>query len=166
MDSIDNILLESINPESYDLSYTCLLIPCLASRHLQGNLAECLSQWMKQICTSHKWWLEFLTVDANYFQWGLRVVPSTQTSQFMQVIRQKTSEMILSAFENIRNESSVNDFWAPGYLVVLGSRPHPKEMIEQYVRMSRRQQEAFPIQSLESTSEPDGFRLSAGRPGQ
>jgi REP element-mobilizing transposase RayT len=147
LDSIDNILLENINPESYDLSYTCLLIPYLASHHLQGALAERLPQWMKQICTSHNWWLEFLIVDADYFQWGLRVGPSVQTSQFMQVIRQKTSELILIAFENFRNKISANDFWAPGYLVVLGSRPQLKEMVKQYIRMSRRKQE-FPSPDL------------------
>jgi REP element-mobilizing transposase RayT len=136
--SIDNILLENINPESYDLSYTCLLIPCLPTCHLQGDLAERLPQWMKQICTPHNWWLEFLTVDADYFQWGLRVDPSIQASQFMQVIRQKTSELILSSFENIRNEISADGFWAPGYLVVLGIRPHSKEMAKQYIRMIRR----------------------------
>jgi len=145
LDPIDDILLEYINPESYDLSYTCLLIPRLPSHHLQGDLAECLPPWMQQICTPYKWWLEFVAVDEDYFQWSLRVIPSTQTDQFMQVIRQKTSELILSAFEHIRNESSVNDFWAPGYLVVSGSRPFSKEMIGKYISLSRRQQEFLPV---------------------
>ena len=64
-----------------------------------------------------------------------------QTSQFMQVIRQRTSELILSTFEHTRNEVSVNGFWAPGYLVVLGSRPQSQEMAKQYIRMLRRRQE-------------------------
>jgi REP element-mobilizing transposase RayT len=110
--------------------------------------------------------LEFLTVDADYFQWGLRVVPSTQTSQFMQVIRQNASEMILSAFEHIRNENSGNDFWTPGHLVVLGSRARPEQMIKQYIRMSRRQQKFLPVRSLESASGSDEFRLSTGQPDQ
>jgi hypothetical protein len=57
----------------------------------------------------------------------------------MQKIRNGTSELILSTFEQIRNKISTDDFWASGYLVVLGTRPHPKEMIEQYIRLSRRQ---------------------------
>jgi REP element-mobilizing transposase RayT len=145
LDSTDNILLEYIDPESYDLSYTCLLIPRLPSCQLNGELTERLPQCMRQICDQYKWWLEFVSLDPDYFHWGLRVVSSTQISQFMQVIRQKTSEMILSTFEHIRNENSANDFWATGYLVVLGSRPLSKEMIEQYVRMSRRQQLSFPV---------------------
>lgn len=144
MDSNNNVLLEPVYPESYDLSYTCLLIPRLPSHQLQGDLADHLPQWLKQICASYRWRIEFITVNPDYFQWGLRVIPSTQTGQFMQEIRNTTSELILSTFEHIRNENATSDFWASGYLVVLGTRPHPKEMIEQYIRLSRRQQEFLP----------------------
>lgn len=139
-DADKHILLEPVYPESYDLSYTCLLIPRVPSHHLQADLSERLPQWLQQICTAHNWRIEFVTVNPDYFQWGLRVLPSTQTGQFMQEIRQRTSELILSAFEHIRSENLSGDFWALGYLVVLGTRPHPKEMIEQYIRLSRRQQ--------------------------
>jgi REP element-mobilizing transposase RayT len=160
VDSNQNVLFEPVYPESYDLSYTCLLIPRLPSHKLVGELAKCLPQWVQQICTPYKWWLEFVTVDADYFQWGLRIIPSTQTSQFMQEIRQKTSELILSAFENIRDEISVNDFWAPGYLVVLGIRPQSREMIEQYIRMSRRQQESLPARFSKLASVSEKIRIS------
>lgn len=139
MDSNDIVVLEPINPEAYDLSYTCLLIPRHPLHQLQGDLAKLLSQWLQQICVSNNWQIEFITINPDYFQWGLRVIPSTQTGQFMQKIRNETSELILSTFEPIRNKISTDDFWASGYLVVLGTRPHPKEMIEQYIRLSRRQ---------------------------
>jgi REP element-mobilizing transposase RayT len=144
MDSNDNVVLEPIYPEAYDLSYTCLLIPGQPLHQLNGDLAKLLPQWLHQICASYNWQIEFVTVNPDYFQWGIRVIPSTQTGQFMQKIRHGTSELILSTFENIRKINSTNDFWASGYLVVLGTRPHPKEMIEQYIRLSRRQQESSP----------------------
>lgn len=144
VDSKSNVLLEAIHPDSYDISYTCLLIPGHPLYQLQGELAELLPKWLKEICDSHSWHIEFVTVNPEYFQWGLRVIPSTQTGQFMQKIRLGTSELILSKFENIRNDNSIKDFWATGYLVVLGTRPHPKEMIDQYIRLSRRQQEVSP----------------------
>jgi REP element-mobilizing transposase RayT len=133
-------LLERVYPESYDLTYTCLLIPHNPTHQLKAALADRLSQWLQEICASYKWQLEFITVKPDYFQWGLRVVPSTETGQFMQEIRNTTSKLILSNFEYIRNENSTNDFWAAGYLVVLGTRPHPIEMIEQYIRLLRRLQ--------------------------
>ena len=144
IDSNNNVLLEPINPEAYDISYTCLLIPGQPLHQLKDELAELLPKWLQQICASQNWQIEFITVNPDYFQWGLRVIPSTQTGQFMQKIRLKTSELILAKFEDIRNKNSNNDFWAKGYLVVLGTRPHPKEMIEQYIRLSRRLQEASP----------------------
>jgi REP element-mobilizing transposase RayT len=143
LDSAGNVLLEPVYPESYDLSYTCLLIPNLPTHKLKDNLAAALPKWLRQICAAHNWQIEFITVNPDYFQWGLRVIPSTQAGQFMQEIRRKTSELILSTFEQIRSENQTDDFWAPGYLVVLGTRPHPKAMVEQYIRLSRRQQ-GFP----------------------
>jgi REP element-mobilizing transposase RayT len=136
----EDVLPEPICPELYGLSYTCLLIPWLPSHQLEGGLAECLPQWLQQICASYHWQIEFFTVNPDYFQWGLRVIRSTKTDQFMQEIRHGTSELILSTFEHIRNENLTNDFWAAGHLVVLGTRPNPEEMIRQYIRMTRRQQ--------------------------
>jgi REP element-mobilizing transposase RayT len=150
MDSNTNVFFERINPGYYDLSYTCLLIPRLSYHHLLGDLAECLPEWLQQICALNNWPMEFITVEADYFQWGLRVGPSIQTGQFMQEIRQKTSKLIMTTFEYIHRESPVNDFWAPGYLVVLGMRPHPAEMIEHYIRLSRRQQASLPAVLLEA----------------
>jgi len=144
VDSAKVVLLEAIHPEAYEISYTCLLIPGLSNHQLQGELAEFLPKWLKEICAKHSWQVEFVTVNPDYFQWGLRVIPSTQTGQFMQKIRQGTSELILSKFEQMRDKNSTNDFWATGYLVVLGTRPHPKEMIDQYIRLSRRQEETAP----------------------
>lgn len=141
--SSDTVVLEPVYHESYDLSYTCLLIPH-PNHPLMDDLAEHLPQWLKQICFTFNWQIEFITVHPEYFQWGLRVIPSVQTGQFMQEIRQQTSKLIFEAFEQIRSNNPNGDFWAPGYLVVLGTRPHPKEMIEQYIRLSRRQHKISP----------------------
>jgi REP element-mobilizing transposase RayT len=140
LDSNQGILLEPVDPEFYNLSYTCLLIPRFPSHQLKGDLADYLPQWLQQVCISFGWRLEFITVHPDYFQWAILVPPSTPPGRFMQKIRYDISEMILSNFGHIRKENLSNDFWAPGYLVVLGTRPHPEEMINQYIRLTRRQQ--------------------------
>ena len=136
----EGVLLEPVHSESYDLSYTCLLIPRFPSHQLKGDLADFLPQWLQQICISFGWRLEFVTVDPNYFQWSISVLPATPPGRFMQQIRYDTSALIMENFGRIKQENLSNDFWAPGYLVVLGTRPHPKEMVEQYIRLTRRQQ--------------------------
>jgi REP element-mobilizing transposase RayT len=136
----EGVLLEPVYPESYDLSYTCLLLPRFPSHQLKGDLANYLPQWLQQVCISFGWRLEFVNVDPEYFQWSISVLPATPPGRFMQQIRYDTSELILSHFGRIKQENLSNDFWAPGYLVVLGTRPHPREMVEQYIRLTRRQQ--------------------------
>ena len=139
-DSYQDVKLEPIHSESYDLSYTCLLIPRFPSHQLKGDLADYLPHWLQQICVSYGWGLEFATPYYDYFQWALRINASVPPIHFMQTIRYETSKFVLSNFGHIAKENLSKDFWAPGYLVVLGTRPHPNEMIEQYIRLTRRRQ--------------------------
>jgi len=139
-DSGQDVQLEPVFSESYNLSYTCLLIPRFPSHQLKGDLADLLPQWLQQVCISYGWSLEFITTNPDYFQWAVLIPPSTTPAYFMQKIRSETSKMILSNFGRIRKENLADDFWARGYLVVLGTRPHPEEMIRQYIRLTRRQQ--------------------------
>lgn len=140
LDSNKDILLEPVYPDAYKLSYTCLLIPRFPSHRLVGDLADQLPQWLQQVCVSYGWRLEFVTVEPDYFQWALSAVSSVSPGQFMQQIRHDTSKMIFSSFGRIKRENLSHDFWARGYLVVLGIRPHPVEMVKQYIRLIRRQQ--------------------------
>jgi REP element-mobilizing transposase RayT len=140
LDLNKDVLLEPVYPDAYNLSYTCLLIPRFPSHQLVGDLADYLPQWLQQVCVSYGGRLEFITVEPDYFQWALSVLPSVSPGQFMQQIRDDISKMIFSNFGRIKRENLSNDFWAPGYLVVLGIRPHPVEMVKQYIRLTRRQQ--------------------------
>lgn len=136
----ENVLLEPVAPESYDLSYTCLTIPRFPSQKLKGDLAGFLPQWLQQICVSYGWRLAFTNVDLEYLQWAIRVSPSDPPGYFMQVIRQETSAFTFEHFPRLKKVNLKDDFWAPGYLVILGVRPHPPQMVEQFIRLTRRQQ--------------------------
>lgn len=135
-----DILFESVPLDSYNLSYTCLLIPRFPSHQIKGDLADMLPQRMQQICISYGWNLEFTSAQAEYFQWGVSVPPSTSPSLLMQKTRLETSSQIMADFGWIKRENLSGDFWAPGYLVVLGTRPHPEEMIHQFIRLTRSKQ--------------------------
>jgi hypothetical protein len=62
----ENVLLEPISPESYDLSYTCLIIPRFPSHILRGDIAGYLPKWLQQICISYGWRLGFTNVQPEY----------------------------------------------------------------------------------------------------
>lgn len=135
-----DVVLEPVSSSTYDLAYTCLLIPRFASHELKGDLAERLYEWLQQICISFGWRLEYENVQQEYMQWVLYVHPSTPPAYFMRVIRKYTSVQIFQDFPRIGRENLSNDFWAPGYLVILGNRPHPPEMIIEFIKMTRHQQ--------------------------
>lgn len=140
VNSDGDVVLETIRPDSYNLSYTCLLIPNDPASPLKDEAAENLRTQLQQICIMHGWTLEFVKIDSDYLQWSLSVLSSVPAIQFMQLIREETSEMLLSLLPDETKEKLSNKFWAPGYLVVLGIRPHTEDMIRQYIRMTRRQQ--------------------------
>lgn len=123
--------------ELIEVSYTCLLIPRSPSHQLKGDLGDHLPSILQKICASYGWRLEFTTIHPDYLQWALSVPLSTSPDQFMQTIRYETSEFIFSNFGDIQREDSSIDFWAPGYLVVLGTRPYQNEMIEKFVYQNR-----------------------------
>jgi len=65
-DANEEIILEPLEQNPYDVSYTCLLLPRLGSHLLLDDIAIHLQMWMKQICVSFGWRLEFLSVKPDY----------------------------------------------------------------------------------------------------
>jgi REP element-mobilizing transposase RayT len=139
-DKFEEIILEAVKGNPYDLSYTCLLLPMYSSDLLLDDVAISLQAKMEQICISFGWQLEFLSIKADYLHWTLRVPPATSTAYFMQVIREQMSRHILADFPRFMQKNPSNDFWAPGYLIFWGSQPHPVEIIQKFIHQTRKHQ--------------------------
>lgn len=92
----EEIILESLEPHLYEVSYTCLLLPRLGSHYLLGDIADRLNTILKQTCVSFGWHLEFLSVKPDYLQWAMRVPPSTSTTYVIHVVREQTSVQIFA----------------------------------------------------------------------
>ncbi len=134
------VVFEPLSPQEYNLSYACLIIPRFNTHLIAGDLEEFLYQEVKRICISYGWKLEFVEIRPPHLQWIMVVPAATPPSSFMRVIRQQTSKNILSEFPRFRKENSSHDFWAPGYLVLVGMQPYPPEMIKEFIRQTRQQQ--------------------------
>jgi REP element-mobilizing transposase RayT len=141
------VRLEPVYQNPYDLSYACLMIPRFSTHYLIGDIAEALRQWMHQICVSFTWRLEFIAVRPDYIQWILNVPPATPPSGCIRTIRQQTSSKIFEDFPHFKEQNFSKDFWAPGYFVLVGNRPHPLEMINDYILLTRQQQGIQPHRS-------------------
>ena len=136
----ENVYLEPVAPEAYDLSYACLMIPRFPTHLLKGDITIHLPQWLQTVCVSCSWRLGFTNVREEYLQWGIRVPPSDSPGKFMHIIRHETSKQIFDHFPRYKKVNVMTDFWAQGYLLILGMRPHPAPMVEQFIQITRRQQ--------------------------
>jgi REP element-mobilizing transposase RayT len=134
------IVLEPASAAMYNLNYACLLVPRFEHHHLTGDLAERLTEWVPQACVAFGWRLEHMAVRPEYLQWVLSVLPSTAPGYIMRIIRQQTSERIFVEFPRLKNENASGDFWAPGYLIMGGSAPHPQKLVRDFIKQTRSRQ--------------------------
>jgi REP element-mobilizing transposase RayT len=134
------MMLEPISPGLYNLTYACLLVPRFSNHYLTGDIADRLSEWLPQICVAFGWRLEYLAVRPEYIQWVLNVPPATSPGYLMRIVRQQTSEKIFAEFVRMKKENPSGDFWAPGYLIMGGSQPHPPQLVKDYIKQTRTRQ--------------------------
>jgi len=134
------ITLEPVQAGVYHLTYACLLLPRFAEHYLTGEVADKLSEWMPIICVAFGWRLEYLAVRPEYLQWVSNVPPATSPGYVMRIMRAQTSEKIFAAFPGLRKDNPSGDFWAPGYLIMGGTQPHPSQLVKDYIRQVRQRQ--------------------------
>ena len=146
-DQEQKVRLEPVRTHPYDLSYACLIIPRFSSHCLIGDITESLHLWMQQICVSFAWRLDNLIIRPDYLQWFLSVPPATPPSRCIRTVREHTSRQIFEDFPQFKQQNLSKDFWAPGYIVLLGNQPHPQEMIDEYIMLTRQQQGIQPRRS-------------------
>jgi len=136
----NGVILEPVSPHPYELTYACLLIPRFSTHFLKGDLVKDLQGWMVQVCISFNWRLEALEIQPEYMQWLLSVPAAIPPAHFIRIIRTYTSRGLLSEYPRFKRENFSADFWAPGHLVIVGSRPHTQQMISEFIRLTRQHQ--------------------------
>jgi REP element-mobilizing transposase RayT len=134
------VMLEPVSAGYYNLTYACLLVPRVSSHFLTGDVSDRLSEWLPQICIAFGWRLEYLAVRPEYIQWVVNVPPAASPGYLMRIMRQQTSEKIFSEFTRMKKENPSGDFWAPGYLIMGGTQPHPPQLVKDYIKQTRTRQ--------------------------
>ena len=137
------VLAEPGSTGLYDLTYACLLLPRFKTHHLAGDLAERLSEWMPSVSVAFGWRLEYISVRPDYLQWVINVPPTASPGYLMRIIRKQTSERIFDEFPRLKRDNPSGDFWAPGYLIMGGSQPHPSKLVQDYIQRTRERQGMF-----------------------
>lgn len=134
------IVLEPASPAMYNLNYACLLVPRFDNHHLTGDLADQINEWVSQVCIAFGWRLEHISVRPEYLQWVVSVPPATAPGYIMRIVRQQTSERVFKEFPRIKSDNPSGDFWAPGYLIMGGSQPHPQKLVRDFIEQTRQRQ--------------------------
>jgi REP element-mobilizing transposase RayT len=134
------LVVEPTTAGLYHLTYACLLVPRFSAHYITGDLADQIGEWLPNICIAFGWRLEFLSVRPEYLQWVVNVQPNTSPGYLMRIMRQQTSEKIFSEFPRMKKENPSGDFWAPGYLIMGGTQPHPQQLVRDYIRQTRQRQ--------------------------
>jgi REP element-mobilizing transposase RayT len=137
---LGQVMVEPVTAGLYNLTYACLLVPRFTSHYLTGDISDRLSEWLPKICVAFAWRLEYLAVRPEYVQWVLNVPPATSPGYLMRVMRQQTSEKIFEEFPRMAKENPSGDFWAPGYLIMGGTQPHPPALVKDYIKQTRTRQ--------------------------
>jgi REP element-mobilizing transposase RayT len=138
--NVGPIVMEPISAGVYHLSYACLLLPRFATHYLTGDMADKLSEWVPIICVAFGWRLEYLAVRPEYVQWVVNVPPATSPGYVMRVLRQQLSDKVFAAFPRLKRDNPSGDFWAPGYLIMGGTQPHPPQLVKDYIKQIRLRQ--------------------------
>ncbi len=139
-EAIRKLVVEPTTAGLYHLTYACLLVPRFSAHYLTGDLADQLGEWLPNICIAFGWRLEYLSVRPEYLQWVVNVQPNTSPGYLMRIMRQQTSEKIFNEFGRLKRENPSGDFWAPGYLIMGGTQPHPQQLVRDYIRQTRQRQ--------------------------
>ena len=134
------VMMEPISPGLYNLTYACLLVPRFTAHYLTGDISDRLSEWLPNICIARGWRLEYLAVRPEYMQWVSNVPPSDSPGFLMRIVRTQTSEKIFEEFPRLKKENPSGDFWAPGYLIMGGTQPHPPQLVKDYIKQTRERQ--------------------------
>ncbi|HCC78634.1 MAG: hypothetical protein A2X25_09970 [Chloroflexi bacterium GWB2_49_20] len=124
----------------YNLNYACLLIPRLPNHFMTGDLSVRLSEWIPKLCIAFAWRLEYISISPDYLQWIVNVPPTTAPGFLMRIVRQHISEKIFAEFPRLKNDNPSGDFWAPGYVLMGGTHPHPAQLVKDFIQQTRLRQ--------------------------
>ncbi len=124
--------------------FTCALIPNSPEHSLGGQMAEVLREWAAATCAASGWRTVNLQITAAAFQWTLEAPAADSPGALMRIIRQQSSLEIIAHFPQFSLSGEEGDFWAPGFLIVRGSKPPTAQQLVDFIRQTRLRQGLMP----------------------
>jgi REP element-mobilizing transposase RayT len=133
-------------PAETNQIFTCILIPRQSEQRLEGDLAKALEQALLQVCISSGWKLRNLKINPQAMQFTIEVATSISTGSLVRMLRQQTTQHIAESFSQYDASQGVSDFWAPGFLIASGAKSPAPQLLEDFIRQTRRRQGLAPAE--------------------
>lgn len=133
-------------PAEANQIFTCILIPRLIELPLTGNLKTELEQGLPDVCIRFGWNLRNMQISPQALQFTVEVAPSISAGYLVRVLRQQTTQRIAETFPQYAGAQGASDFWAPGFLIVSGSRSPAPQVLQDFIRQTRRRQGLTPTE--------------------
>ena len=124
----------------YELSYACLVIPRFKSHYLIGDVVNNLDNWVREICISYNWRLEFLIIKPGHMELGISVSPAISPAHFVNLLCVHTSNLIFKEYPRYRKQNTSREFWAAGFFAAPGLNSLSENLIEEFIRSTRSSQ--------------------------
>lgn len=137
-------LLPEVDLKEKRQVFTCVLIPRLPEHTLVGELEKLLRWWAAALCADAGWRTVELKITNAALQWTLEAPAAESPGALVRLIRQQSSEQILSRFAEYSLPAGDGDFWAPGFLIVRGANPPMLDQIQEFIRQTRLRQGLLP----------------------
>lgn len=126
-------------PSVPGVDFACALVPRMINHHLAGDLSNFLLGDLPNLFLAHGWRLEALEIEDAYLQWLARIPPTVAPATHIKIVRNYTSQRILTSFARLERSELLQDFWAPGYLLGAGKQLLQPQEITEFIRANRLQ---------------------------
>jgi hypothetical protein len=120
------------------------LIPRQPEYSLVGELEDLLRGWAAVMCADNGWKTVDLKITNAALQWTLDAPAADSPGALVRIIRQQSSQEILTRLPEFSLPGGESDFWAPGFLIVRGSTPPTLDQIKEFIRQTRLRQGLLP----------------------
>jgi CheY-like chemotaxis protein len=131
--------LSPVNTSLFDVYYACLLIPRIKDHTLDGDCANYLRGELPNIFLGYGWRLEEVILNPSYMEWLVRIPPTIAPAAHIKVIRNHSSQLILTNYSRFTRNEFLKDFWSPGYLLGCGKSLIPEAEIAEFISINRKQ---------------------------
>lgn len=126
---------------SVRFDYYCVLIPKNPDQFLARDISDRLGFILPQLHIANGWRVTSLSIRPLFMMWQVSLPADTSPLDAVTEIRRMTTSHLYTNFAELLNTNDMNDFWAPGYLIMSGSQAPSSSLLNDFINRTRSAQQ-------------------------